>query len=100
MTSSERITETVVSSTNEVQELHEYLDETIDGVNEMNRSNIIRFERLEKELKDFRQECGMLLKQIHSHLADFLQTEQETQKQARTKLRALSSMVKKASERF
>ncbi len=100
MNLSERISEPVVSTVNELQELHEYLDETIDGVNEMNRSNITRFERIEKELKDFRQECGMLLKQIHAHLADFLQTEQETQKQARAKLRALSSMVKKASERF
>ena len=88
------------SNSNEIQELHEYIDETIDGVNEMNRSNIQRFDRLEKELKDFRQECGVLLKEIHRHLADFLQTEQETQKQARAKLRALSAMVKKASERF
>ncbi len=85
---------------NKFNELHDYLDETIDGINEVNRMYEARMEKLEKELESVKEEFGEIMFHLQAQLREVIEYEQVTQKETRSKLKKIGSFMMETSKRY
>ncbi len=83
-----------------LNDLHDYIDETIDGVNELNKVYEIRMKKLEKEVEMMKEEFGEIMFQLQSQLREVIEYEQVTQKETRSKLKKIGSFMMETSKRY
>ena len=86
--------------TQNLNELHEYIDETIDGINAFNNAYESRMNKIEKEFELMKEEFGEIMFQLQAQLRDTIEYEQNTQKETRLKLKKIGFFMLEKSKRY
>ena len=94
-------TPVTITSVNEaLNELHEYIDETIDGVNHLSHIYETRLESLEKSISEMKQEFGDIMYQLQLQLKELVQTQQDSQKETRLKVKKIGTFMLSISQKY
>lgn len=88
------------SVVNELNELHEYINETIDGVNRMNDEVDTRLSRLETEFRAMKAEFGEIMYQLQLQLREVVEYEQTSQKEARARIKKIGNYMLTISKQY
>ncbi len=83
-----------------LNDLHDYIDETIDGVNEVNKVYETRMRKLENEVELMKEEFGEIMFQLQAQLREVIEYEQVTQKETRSRLKKIGFFMMETSKRY
>jgi hypothetical protein len=86
--------------TQNLNELHEYIDETIDGINAFNNAYETRMNKIEKEFELMKEEFGEIMFQLQSQLREVIEYEQTMQKETRLKLKKIGFFMLEKSKKY
>ena len=86
--------------TQNLNDLHEYIGETIDGINAFNNAYETRMNKIEKEFEVMKEEFAEIMFQLQAQLRDVIEYEQNTQKETRLKLKKIGSFMLETSKKY
>ena len=89
-----------VDLTQNLNDLHEYIDETIDGINAFNKAYETRMNKIEKEFEVMKEEFAEIMFQLQAQLREIIEYEQNTQKETRMKLKKIGSFMLETSKKY
>ncbi len=81
-------------------ELHDYIDETIDSVNQINSGYDSKIKELETSIQDLKSNFGEFMYQLQLQLREIIVQDQESQKQTRLKLKNLGNYINSVSKQY
>ena len=83
-----------------LNDLHEYIGETIDGINAFNNAYETRMNKIEKEFEVMKEEFAEIMFQLQAQLRDVIEYEQHTQRETRMKLKKIGSFMLETSKKY